>query len=198
MIGSTEETDVGVVSLSDRRRIRDLENQTADLERKLAAALKGIQPGLERERGGDCLHQGAFIVSDNTLEVTCKRCDAKMDPYDVLRKIAHRETNFCYTLTSLRQEREQLAGEVEKLKTARSRIRRRVRKADDIPPAGVADLVRRHKLRAIGIENTGVGYFAVAVRSKDDRTITEGKDAEEALALLVVELEAKATVTGMM
>lgn len=191
MIGSTEETDVGVVSLSDRRRIKDLESQTADLERKLAAALKGIQPGLETERG-DCLHQGSFIVSDNTLEVTCKRCDAKMDPYDVLRKIAHRETNFCYTLTALRKEREQLAGEVEKLKTARSRIRRRVRKADDIQPAGVADLVRRHKLRAIGIENTGVGYFAVAVRSKDDRTITEGKDA---LALLVVKLEAKATAS---
>lgn len=51
-----------------------------------------------------------------------------MDPYVVLRKIAHREVNFCYTLNGLRDEKKNLTAEVEKLKAQRSSLKSQIKR----------------------------------------------------------------------
>ena len=45
---SNGHTDVGVISLNDRRRLKDQEAQIADLSRQLAEANARAQPGLTR------------------------------------------------------------------------------------------------------------------------------------------------------
>lgn len=198
MITSNDHTDVGVVSLDDRRRIKDLEAGKADLERRLAEALGRVQPALNRERG-QCSHHGGYTVSDTDLEVTCNLCDAKVDPYEVLRSIAHREVNFCYTLNSLRDESERLRKEVDKLKAARGRIRRQVRGTEDTPPAGIAAVMRAHKLYAISVAHMPGGGSAMAVATRSVRDELDGRqlrvdgpDIEAALTLLVTSLESEA------
>jgi phage shock protein A len=115
-----------IVSLDDRRRIRELEAQRDDLERKLAAALDRANPAITYQRD-ECYHHGAPKVSDRTPSVTCGDCGAELDPYDVLRKIAHREFNFCYQLNALREEAARLDAEVKRLKASRSRLKRQAR-----------------------------------------------------------------------
>ncbi len=192
---STEQTDVGLISLDDRRKIKDLEAKNADLEKKLAAALNTVQPQLTTVRG-DCLHFGGFTVSDTELEVNCKPCGAKMDPYEVLRMIAHRETNFCYTLNSLRTEAHQLRNEVAKLKAARARMRRTVRSAEDVPPAGIGAIMREHKLYAIHVAGkTGMGFMAIAVIDPLEKVQVraDSGDPEGALTDLVAKLGVRCT-----
>ena len=194
MTSSNEQTDVHVVSLDDRRKIRDLEAKAADLEQRLAEALGRVRPAMEREHG-QCLHMGAYVVSDDDLEVTCKACGAEVEPYEVLRRIAHREVNFCYTLNSLRTEAEQLRAEVDKLKAARSRIRRRVRRSEDVSPAGIATIMRTYKLSALSVVMGigGTGGMALATLQGDWRQEkqlrADGVDVEDSLSKLVAALE---------
>jgi hypothetical protein len=115
-----------VSSLSDRRRIASLEASKADLERKLAEAMGRARPALDLKHD-DCRHFGAPQVHDHTESVTCVDCGAELNPYDVLRKIAHREFNFCYQLNLLREEAERLGVEVKRLKATRSRLGREAR-----------------------------------------------------------------------
>lgn len=115
-----------VSSLTDRRRIASLEAAKADLERRLAEAMSVAKPAMAYKRD-DCLHFGTPQVSDRTPEVTCGDCGAALDPYEVLRKIAHREVNFCYTLNDLRKEAKQLAEDVKRLKATRARLRRKAK-----------------------------------------------------------------------
>lgn len=124
---ASESTDVGVVSLADRRRILDLEAQVADLGRQLAEAMQRAKPGIDKKLPTKCYHHGRFTVADHDQLVECIDCGSAMDPYVVLRKIAHREINFCYTLNALRDERKKIYEEVQKLKAQRSRLRRILR-----------------------------------------------------------------------
>lgn len=125
---SNDHTDVGVVNIGDRRRIRELEVQAEDLSRRLAEALGRAQPGISKAMPSECYHHGSFEVEDHKLEVNCKQCGALMDPYVVLRKIAHREVNFCYTLNGLRDEKVKLTVEVEKLKALRSSLKSQIKR----------------------------------------------------------------------
>lgn len=127
---SSDSTDVGIVSLGDRRRIRELETQVASLDRQLAAALDRAAPGLTRKLQNECYHHGRFEVEDHTMAVRCMDCDALMDPYVVLRKIAHREVNFCYQLNGLRDEKKRLTEEVTKLKAQRSSLRSQIKRKE--------------------------------------------------------------------
>lgn len=197
MITSNDQTDVHVVSLDDRRRIKDLEAKNAILEQQLAEAKGLIKPAIERERG-ECLHHGGYTVSDDDMRVSCKLCGEEVDPYEVLRRIAHREVNFCYTLNSLRKEAEQLRAEVERLKAARSRIRRRVRGSEDVSGTGLAQLMRTHKLYAIQLAGGHGGQLGMAIAQKhgdihrEQCLRTDGADLEEAISKLVAELEPRA------
>lgn len=119
-----------IASIGDRRRIRELELQRDDLERKLAAALERAQPAITYSRD-ECYHFGAPKVSDRTPSVTCGDCGAELDPYEVLRKIAHREFNFCYQLNALRDEATRLVADVKRLKAQRSRLARQARSNSD-------------------------------------------------------------------
>lgn len=126
------EADVGiaeVTSLTDRRKIGALEAQVGDLTDKLARALDRAQPGLTKALGNECYHHGTFQVSDTKLEVTCKLCGALQDPYAVLRKIAHREVNFCYQLNGLRDEAQRLALETKRAKATLARVKSQTSKA---------------------------------------------------------------------
>jgi hypothetical protein len=121
-----------ISSLTDRRKIAALEARAADLEHKLAAAMSVVKPSLAIERAG-CHHFGVPLVSDRTPTVTCSDCGAALDPYEVLRKIAHREVNFCYQLNDLRAEARTLAAEVARLKAQRARLRRTAKAASSCP-----------------------------------------------------------------
>ena len=74
-------------------------------------------------------------MEDHKQEVNCRGCGEEMDPYVVLRKIAHREVNFCYTLNGLRDEKKALVDEVAKLKAQRSSLRSQVKKSKSLPVA---------------------------------------------------------------
>ena len=130
---SNDETDVGVFSLGDRRRIRELEVQVEDLGRRLAETSGQLHPGLTKKLANECCHRGRFEVADLLLEVRCIECDALMDPYVVLRKIAHREVNFCYTLNALRLEKETLSKDVERMKAQRSSLRSQLKRRGITP-----------------------------------------------------------------
>lgn len=125
---SNDATDVTVINLSDRRKITALQAQVADLEAKLAEASSVVRPALTKKLHTECYHQGVFEVADHELEVTCQVCGAKMDPYEVLRKIAHREVNFAYTMNHLRKERDTLTRDIERLKSKLSRLKTATRR----------------------------------------------------------------------
>lgn len=112
-----------VSSLGDRRRISSLEASIADLQHKLVEAMQRAKPALSVERTG-CYHFGTPQVFDREERVVCGDCGAEMNPYEVLRRIAHHEVNFCYRLNALRAEAKALGEEVKRLKATRSRLRR--------------------------------------------------------------------------
>lgn len=157
---SGSSTDIEVVSLNDRRKIAALNAQVADLERKLADALDRATPGLSKKMGGECYHHGTFEVADHTMSVTCKLCGAEMDPFTVLRKIAHREVNFCYQLNSLREESSRLAAEIPKLKARRSTLKRDVRRRQDVEVVKLCEIMRAHDAKAFVVQWWGGAWHA--------------------------------------
>ena len=207
MIHSSDETDVGVVSLDDRRKIRDLEAKNADLERKLQQAHARVQPALERETGEKCYHSGGFLVADEVERITCKQCGEVVNPYEALRKIAHRETNFCYTLNSLRSEAATLTKDIERLKGQKSRLKTAVRKAGDPQFTTIEAFAKHYELTGIGFQWIYGGLEAIA-RTRP-RKASEGLDwkpedlravgetVPQAIDHLVILLDAqKKNVTG--
>ena len=141
-------------SLDDRRRIRTLEAQVQELEGRLAAALRTVQPAMEIDRSG-CHHYGGTIVDDDAPRILCKECGEKLDPYAVLRRLAHEETRFCYSLNALREEQKRLAEEVEALKRKRGEQQRKIRRGADAPPAGLAARMREAKVGALHLDRAG-------------------------------------------
>lgn len=115
-----------ISDLTDRRRILELEAKNAELEATLAL-LRGEQPGLILQRTG-CHHHGGFTVHDLVEKATCNECGADVSPWIILRKIAHRETNFLHTLEDKRKEASKLAKEIERLKAVRQRVRAQIKK----------------------------------------------------------------------
>jgi hypothetical protein len=199
---STESTDVApVTSLTDRRKIRDLEAKTADLERKLQEALGRVKPALEhantaKDADGTCYHSGTFLVSDNEDTVTCKDCGAIISPFVVLRRLSHREVNFCYTLNSLRGERSALEKAVEKLKGQKSRLKTAVRKGSDPPVQQIEAFAREFELLAIGVQwiYGGVELVARTKALKEFRAV--GEDVPQAFEHLRILLARKEPVTA--
>jgi hypothetical protein len=126
-------SDVEIGSLSDRRRIKALEAQIADLDARLAEAKSVAVPTLAKKLGNKCLHNTRYTVDEHKPEVTCNGCGSVMDAHFVLRKIAHREVNFCYQLNHLRKETETLTAEVEKLKRARANLKRGAKRSEGQP-----------------------------------------------------------------
>lgn len=119
-----------MTSLDDRRRIRSLEAQMADLEAKLAEAKSVLRPALDAKHSS-CTHHGAAPqIDDHRNEVTCGDCGAVLDPYEILRRIARREVNFCYRTNSLREEQAKLEREVSALKARRAALKRDLRRSE--------------------------------------------------------------------
>lgn len=148
----TDATDVGIVNLTDRRKIAALETKVEGLERELADARAGkVTPAITRDLA-TCHHHARFLVAENTPEVKCEACGAIVDPYEVLRRIAMREVNFCYTLSTLRKEATDLRAEVDKLKDKRSYLRTRVRK--ERGPADWTEIAKA--MRAAGADTFAI------------------------------------------
>lgn len=187
---SGSSTDVVVVSLDDRRKIAALQAQVADLERKLGEALDRVTPGLSKKIGIECFHHGTFEVADHTMSVSCNLCGAEMDPYTVLRKIAHREVNFCYQLNSLRAESDRLAAEIPKLKARRSTLKRDVRRGQDVEATKLGEIIRAHDVKAFVVQWVG-GCWRATFRTKfgvvrgDDPRATIASTPEEATAMAI-------------
>lgn len=158
-------TVTSVTSLDDRRKIRSLEKQVDDLTQRLTDALGQVKPALSRTIN-DCRHLGTgYEVSDNVPEVRCKGCNGLVDPYDVLREIAHEEVAFCYRSNELRAEAARLAKEVESLKGKRARLRAQVTKATpDIPMAEIESAIEAANADGIEIRQVGGQWGAWIMR----------------------------------
>lgn len=170
IVNANDPVDVGVVSLTDRRKIKDLEAQLDDMQAKLYAALGRAQPGLTTA-GYECGHHGTFTVSDQLMEIRCKLCNALVDPYVALRKIAHREVNFCYSLNTLRDEKKLLENETKALKARRARLRAQVSKATpDMPLAKVGEIMRSVNADTFGVQRVGTSYFA-SMKLRDSKRV---------------------------
>lgn len=143
-----------VSSLDDRRKILALQARADELEVRLAAALRTVQPVLSVQRDA-CRHYGVTLVSDNTPSITCRECGAELDPFDVLRRLAHEETVFCHSLSDLREERRKLGEETERLKAKRSAVARDIRRSKDEPPAGLAARLRAGDVGELMIRRVG-------------------------------------------
>jgi hypothetical protein len=164
---STDHTDVTVHSLGDRRRIRELEAQIAKLEERLGLAIGTLTPGLTRKHG-ECFHSGSFEVSDTDMVVTCKACGERIDPYVVLRKIAHREVNFCYTLASLRAESAQLEKSIKAGRSTLSRLKAQVRaKTPDVGADELGSFMERVGAEAFIVQRLGGAGWASSFRFRD-------------------------------
>lgn len=197
---SNGDTDVEVTSITDRRRIKQLEAQVEVLERRLGTALDRAQPGLEKKLGEQCHHHGAFEVADHDMSITCKVCGAEMDPYVVLRKIAHREVNFCYTLNALREETSRLTAEIPKLKAKRSTLKREVRRGQDVEVNKLGELMRAHDAKAFVVQWWGGAWHAAFRTSYGMVNVTDPKQKvvaagtiEEAVAIAIEALVLRET-----
>ncbi len=126
--GNVEE----IVSLNDRKRIRELEAELTKKDETIAVLQGRIKPALERPMFSEepCRHDGGSYVFDKQPRVTCKLCGCDLDPMTVLRKIAHQEMVFCYAMDHLKRERKELIEEVEKLKRVRNNTKRSIRRAE--------------------------------------------------------------------
>lgn len=167
----SKEHDVTVTSLTDRRRIKALETQVEDLAAKLAAASGRVKPGLTKVVGAECRHHGSYEVSDHNLEVRCNDCNLLVDPYMVLRQIAHREVNFCYALNALRDESKLLTKQNQALKAKRARLRAQLTKeTPDTPIDRVAEIMRSANAEAFGVQRIG-GSWAATMKLRDDKRV---------------------------
>lgn len=184
------EADVSVSSLDDRRRIKSLEAQVADLEAKLARASGRVEPALEKIVSDECHHLVGFFVSDHDMEVTCKACGKPMDPYVVLRKIAHREVNFAYTSNSLREEQSALRRENEKLKSQRSSLKRAIVKlTPDTSHVMLGARMRELGADALTLQRVGSSWWAtMKMRDSSYRKSELAASVELALVRVIAEV----------
>lgn len=182
---ASSDTDVGITSLSDRRKIKALEAQVENLSAKLGEALEHVKPGMTKAPRAGCYHQGSFEVADDMLEVRCQVCNALMDPYTVLRKIAMREVNFCYTLNALRTESERLKAQNAKAKARLSRLRASIRKAcPDVATTELAAFIRRVEAKAFVVQQyPGVGSWTASFRFGDGLRGTQGHGTAPEVAM---------------
>lgn len=183
----TEHTDVHVVSLTDRRKIRALELQVENLTRDLEEARGAVKPVLNRMRG-QCFHSGRFEVADHEPSITCKQCGAVVDPFLVLRKIATRELNFSYQLNALRAEHKELTEAVAKLKGQRTRQRAAVSKATpDVPWADVVAAMKLATAESVLVREITRGQWAAWFYTGKAIVVSAGPcgTAREAIAELV-------------
>jgi len=85
-----------------------------------------INFALENE-GRFCLHPG-FTVNEHDRAVKCKKCGAIIDAFDLLMKIARKETNLANDVQALRDEERYRRANIQKLiqveRNAKARIRR--------------------------------------------------------------------------
>lgn len=118
-----------------RRELKQLRVRVAQLEQE-----RGIRqaPSIDAKRsdvhGYQCGMPCPVVVDEKLPRVECATCGSKLDPVDVLRDYAHHERNFCYSLTHLRKERQDLGEEIKKLKALRQRLRADARKLLPDPP----------------------------------------------------------------
>lgn len=86
-------------------------------------------------RGGNhCAHR-RVLIDDNKRTVECGDCNALLDPFQELSKVAHRHEHIAYELKAARRESKALHGRIDLMKrleaNARSRIKRLVGEVPD-------------------------------------------------------------------
>lgn len=87
---------------------------------------------LENE-GHYCLHP-SFTISEETRTVRCQKCNAVIEPFDLLLSIAKKETRLANDLRVLRDEERQRRANIEKLIQIERNAKARIRRAGDSPP----------------------------------------------------------------
>jgi hypothetical protein len=98
--------------------------------------------------GPKCWNHAPMVDAVNRT-VTCKKCGAGLDPIDVLAKIAHANANADYQ----RNERRQLAEQVEQLKAEEKRVRARTKSHRNKDARGaVADEKRKQLARCLELK----------------------------------------------
>lgn len=81
----------------------------------------------DNEPRGCCLHSG-YLVNEHERRVKCRECGKVLDAFDLMLKMAKRETRLVSDIEALRQEEKYRRENIEKLiqieRNAKARIRR--------------------------------------------------------------------------
>jgi hypothetical protein len=87
-----------------------------------------FKPVVKRGRPGSC-HHAHFTVSETEAKLTCRDCEAPIDPWWALRKIAVEHENISYRLRAARDETQKLIEQVVELRRQKANLKSQVRRA---------------------------------------------------------------------
>lgn len=139
-------SDDEINDLAIARKARDLSAEAEQLRADKAALMEQLdsyrksQPGLtiigreEKQHGLQCLHLApgirhpVVVLDDTDRTVRCRRCQRKLDAFDVLMEYASGERNLLYTNDALLREHRNLTEQIEGMKRdlAEGKMRNRV------------------------------------------------------------------------
>lgn len=130
-------TDIGVARKAKELR-QELDDANATIERlqqalKSAAAFTVLDGKLSEHSKKTCKYHINIIVDEESPIVQCAHCNTELDPWSVLLEIARKERHLLQWSESYRQDQQNLAGEIERLKAQRSRLRSQVKKLGGDP-----------------------------------------------------------------
>lgn len=81
-----------------------------------------------------CIHP-AYWINEENRHIRCQKCNAIIDPFDLMLRIARKETRLANDVRLLRKEERQRRANIEKLiqieRNAKARIRRAEKKGSN-------------------------------------------------------------------
>lgn len=132
-----------------RARVAQLETEKAELQHQVKPSVSTIESHEEKKhRIGTCGFHPQVLVSMETNSVVCAVCDAELAPLDVLREFAREERRFVQSLNGLRDEKQLLHKQVDKLKKQVQALEGKVRKKAGYDPSEYKGEAERYSARA--------------------------------------------------
>jgi hypothetical protein len=100
-------------------------------------------------RGGNHCQHRTVLIDDNKRTVECGDCNALLDPFAELSKVAHRHERIAYELKAAKRETKALAGRIELMKRVESSARARLKRfVDELPTKYQLNELLEETLRA--------------------------------------------------
>lgn len=144
------------------------------------AARKPVSEIELKERRRFCRHEAMHLDVDSRT-VECAYCDARLDPFEVMRQYAYRERTW---RRWDRATRDQMA-KLEELKEQERRIKARVRNA----ARKDADLAVQEERRRAAEKMRRIIMHATTMREAAERILSAAGHSPKALTFAAIELE---------